>query len=240
MSPITAVRRAIRAVQAYRRPRRELAALLDEGFHGDRHLLRLVAWLAGHAHAFIETGANVGSTARYVARTFADLPVYSCESDARACAEAQKNVASLANAQIVHRESPAFLYELHERHVELCRHRNLYWLDAHGYGYRWPLVDEVGFLTSRLDSALILIDDFRVPGRPEFQYDTYADQVCCFETIAPALRRNRTYTLVYPDYSEHTSAHHPRVGVGLIVFGSDDLVMPDALCRHFRCETIAT
>ncbi len=240
LRPIAAARRAIRAIRSYRGLRRELTPLLDEGFHGDRHLLELVAWLAAHAHAFIETGANVGTTARYVARTFDHLKVYSCESDARACAAARRHLAPFANAQIVQRESPAFLYELHERNPELARQRNLYWLDAHGYGYRWPLVDEVAFLTSRLDRALVMIDDFRVPGRPEFRYDAYGGQVCCFETIAPALCRGRSYTLVYPDYSEHTSAHHPLVGVGLILCGSADLVLPDPLRARFRCETVAT
>ena len=216
---------------------RALDPILDVGFHGDRHLLRLVDWLAKQSQAFIETGANVGSTARYVASRFAPLPVYSCESDASAFAAARNHLAPHPHARVEHARSPDFLYRLHERHPELLDQQNLYWLDAHGYGFRWPLVDEVAFLTSRLERALVLIDDFRVSGRPEFQYDQYDGQVCAIETIRDALHPGRSYTLVVPTYSEHTSPHHPLVGVGLIQFGSD-LELPDTLRSHFAAETI--
>lgn len=233
-----AVRRAVRALRWRRRRERELSPVLETGFHGDRHLLRLVDWLAPQAQAFVETGANVGTTARYVARRFPRLAVHSCESDARACEAARRHLAPFPNARLSHAESPAFLIDLHARHPELGRGPNLYWLDAHGYGFRWPLVDEVAFLSSRLERALLLIDDFRVPGRPEFRFDAHDGQVCCFETIEPALCRGRRYRLVYPDYSEHTSPHHPLTGYGLILWGVEE-PLPGELTGLFRCEELA-
>ena len=215
------------------------APLFELGFHGDRHLIRLVDWLAQQAQAFIETGANVGSTSRFMAQRFADMPVYSCECDPGAFALARRHLAPHKNACIEQAASPAFLYAIHDRHPELCEQTNLYWLDAHGYGFRWPLVDEIAFLTSQLERALVLIDDFRVPGRPEFKYDVYDGQVCALETIRPALHAGRRYTLVVPDHSEHTSPHHPLVGVGLIYFGLD-LELPEPLRSHFASEVIET
>jgi len=61
---------------------------LPVGFHGDRHLLRLIDLLAARAHTFLETGSNVGSTLGYVARRFPALDCISCEPDPAAHAVA--------------------------------------------------------------------------------------------------------------------------------------------------------
>lgn len=206
---------------------------VDAGFHGDAYLLQLVAHLASLAQNFIETGCNVGSTAAYVARTFAPMPVLSCEADDDSFAIARERLAEFPHAHVMHQPSPEFLHRLFADRPALTAQTNLFWLDAHGYGFRWPLKDEVAFLTKTLNRGLILIDDFRVPGRPDFIFDQSEDQICAIETIQPDLDPRHTYQLIYPAYSQKTSEHHPLVGTGLIVWGLEDFRLPDALLPHF-------
>ena len=155
------------------------------GFHGDSYLIQLTDCLLRKVHSFIETGCSIGTTARYVACKFPQMPVYTCEPDRRAFRQARANLSALPNAKLVRQHSPQFLHVVHAEHPELLAQCNFYWLDAHGRGFSWPLVDEVAFITERLPLAYIFVDDFRVPGRPEFGFDEYDGQVCCFETIEP-------------------------------------------------------
>ncbi len=210
---------------------------VDAGFHGDAYLLQLAAHLASRSQAFIETGCNVGSTAAYVARTFAHLQLFSCEADDGSFAIASDRLAPYPQAKVFHEPSPQFLHRLFDEQPQLRRQTNLFWLDAHGYGFRWPLKDEIAFLTKTLDRGYILIDDFRVPDRPDFRFDQSEDQVCAIETIAPDLDPRHAYALVYPAYTQRTSAHHPLTGVGLIVFGDPDFALPPGLQEHFTVTT---
>jgi len=77
---------------------------LPVGFHGDRHLLRLIDLLAARAHTFLETGSNVGSTLGYVARRFPALDCISCEPDPAAHAVAAEH-ACVRPGVALHRET---------------------------------------------------------------------------------------------------------------------------------------
>lgn len=220
---------------------RQLSKHYEFGFHGDAYLLNLINQLLKASYAFIETGANVGTTAGYVGRTFPDIKVYSCEPDLTAFQAAVDYTKEIKNVRILNQPSPNFLYKLHRKHPELYQKTNLYWLDAHGYGFEWPLNDEVKFLTGALKSGFILIDDFRIPDRPEFKFCQYDGQVCEFEMIAPHLSDRHTYTFVYPNYSDRTSKHHPLVGVALILFGVENFRLPPDLAEKFTVtQTIPT
>lgn len=213
--------------------KRQMSQHMDVGFHGDRYLLDLVGCLFQHCQAFIETGANVGTTASYVGRTFPHVPSYSCEPDPTAFATASENTKDLSQVQIFNQLSPDFLYSLHQEHPELVPQTNLYWLDAHGYGFQWPLNDEVRYVTETLSSGCILIDDFRVPERPEFKFCQYDGQICEFEMIAPHLSHKHQYTVIYQNYTDRTSSHHPLVGVILIVFGIPNFQLPAEMVDKF-------
>ena len=58
-------------------------------------------------------------------------------------------------------------------------------LDAH-WGEDWPLRDELKILLSVRQPKLIMIHDFKVPGR-DFGYDSYGGQECSLEYIADLL-----------------------------------------------------
>lgn len=202
--------------------RDERGRLLDLGFHGDAYLIQLMDRILPNVHAFIETGTNQGSTARHVARRFADTPVHSCEADSQAAAQAARHVEGLANARIYAQPSPDFLYDLARAEPTLFTELNCYFLDAHGHGYIWPLADELRFISQR-EAGVILVDDCLVPGRPRFKHSAYAGQVCCLDYIGAALSPRHAYDLVLPDYDERTSPHHGLVGYAAIAFGTTTL-----------------
>lgn len=88
---------------------------------------------------------------------------------------------------------------------------------------------ELEFITARFESAYILIDDFKVPGRDYFGYDQYQEQICSYDYVKGSLNPGKTYQLYYPTYQDKTSKHHPLRGWGLLVFGHDDFRIPEQL-----------
>lgn len=196
---------------------------LPIGFHGDLYLLAIVDHLAASADFFVETGTNTGITLSYFARRFPDITCLSCEPDAdRALPLARERTSGLENVEIFAETSQALLRRFERDYRSLFSQRGLFWLDAHGPGFDWPLRDEVRFIFERFNRGSILIDDFLVPGyETVFQHDRYDGQDCSFEYIRSAIPPGAVYRLYYPNYSERTSTHHPLCGWGLIQFGED-------------------
>jgi FkbM family methyltransferase len=211
---------------------------LPLGFHGDRHLLQLVDHLVQGVDLFLETGSNTGSTLGYVARRFPQLDCLSCEPDPEAFRTAEAHALTRPGVRLLPLTSQAFLSELPQLQPDLPSRRPLAWLDAHGYGYEWPLREEIEVLTRLVPRGLLLIDDFEVPGATEFEWDSYAGQVCNFGYIANHIAPQVAYRLFYPAYREHTSPWHGLRGWGLIAFAPSlaeierlDLHYPE-LCRQ--------
>lgn len=218
---------------------------VNKGFHGDRYLLRLVDALARRVPTFLETGSNVGTTLGYVARRYPELECLSCEPDAEAQAVASRH-SCVRTGVVVHREtSQEFLKRLERDHADLFARPVLAWLDAHDYGYAWPLREEVAFLTRRFTSGFLLIDDFEVPHDARFGFDAYGDQRCSFEHVAGALSPAVDWRLYYPSYSKHTSPWHPLRGWGLIQFGPRGVELPrldlelSDVCLHADSNVVA-
>jgi hypothetical protein len=206
---------------------RQLSPFFDSGFHGDKYLIELVFAATRRAAQFIETGANVGSSLHYLATNFPAVACYSCEPDPEAFAFAQGKTSALPNVCLSQTASPDFLYGLLQQDPARADLPTVFWLDSHGYGFRWPLQQEVQFITREFKCAYVFIDDFKVPGQPQFLFDEYDGQVCAFESVAPQLRQGLRYNLYYPCYAEKTSQHHPLKGWGLIEFGcAESLEIP--------------
>lgn len=202
----------------------------EVGFHGDKYLLELVDIIIRDCNYFIETGTNVGSTLAYVGRNYAQIKCLSCEPDTEAYNYALKNTSKLENISIYNETSLEFILRIKQEHSHLFNKNVLFWLDSHGYGFKWPLKEEIAFITAKFVSAYILIDDFRVPGLDSFGYDEYEGQECSFDYIKDALNPKPSYNLYYPVYTERTSKHHPLRGWGLIGFGyTNQLMVPDSL-----------
>jgi len=211
------------------RPLRSPSPLFDVVFHGDKYLLSLVDHLAGQCKVFVETGSNVGSTLRYVARMYPGLRCLSCEPDGSAFEQAKANAGKYPNVTLFQGMSQDFIAYLKENQSSLFSERCFFWLDAHGYGFEWPLEEELDFITQNFHSGYILIDDFKVPGRDQFGYDVYQHQICSFDYVKDSLNPQKHYRLFYPAYTDRTSAHHPLRGWGLLVYGCEDFRIPEQL-----------
>jgi hypothetical protein len=65
----------------------------------------------------------------------------------------------------------------------------LFYLDAHWYDY-WPLNDEmmeIAKIASVRNNCIIIIDDFKVPGRADVPFDSYKDQPLDYTFVKNAL-----------------------------------------------------
>ena len=204
---------------------------LDIGFHGDQYLIEIVDFLAQYCEFFIETGTNVGSTLTYFAGKYPQISCISCEPDEKAFQLARQNTSKLNNVSIFNELSQNFLFRLEREYQHLFNKECLFWLDAHGYGFKWPLKEELNFITTKFGRGYVLIDDFKVPGLEDvFKYDIYQEQICSFDYVKDSLSTEKKYNVYYPNYTDKTSKHHPLVGWGLIEFGhSDELVIPENL-----------
>jgi len=187
------------------------------GFHGDLYLINLIDYLIEQGVSnFIETGTNVATTLAYVAKKYPDISCISCEPDIEAYQHAINNTKNQKNAIIYNELSQEFLTILTEKHQDIFNEINLIWLDAHGYGFEWPLKEEVEFFSRNMRNSLLLIDDFEVPHLQEFGYDSSNEQICSHDYICSVIQE--PYSLYYPNYTEKTSNHHPLRGWGLYVF----------------------
>ena len=190
----------------------------DVGFHGDQHLISFITTILDQCKYFVETGTNVGSSIAHAARISPETTCFSCEPDPEAFKHALDNTSAYNNVQIFNQPSLDFLKEL-TGNKDLLNEDTLFWLDAHGYGFEWPLRQETEFIMGHWKKAYIFVDDFLVPGLDCFGYDEYKGQICSYDYIKTHINREFEHHLYYPQYSERTSAHHPLRGWGLIEFG---------------------
>jgi len=209
----------------------------DMGFHGDKNLLEVVDVVAQQCHYFIETGTNVGSTLVYFARRYPDIQCLSCEPDPKAFRHASRNTSGLSNVAVYDETSQEFMRRLELEFSNIFQENVMFWLDAHGYGFKWPLREELAFITRNFRAAYIFIDDFKVPGLDCFGYDEFDRQICSFDHVKDVLNEKIGYTVHYPNYTERTSEHHPLRGWGLIEFGHQrKLVFSEAMKNKVRSE----
>ncbi|MFT5222997.1 MAG: hypothetical protein ACI867_001307 [Glaciecola sp.] len=190
-------------------------------FHDDQHLIAVTDELLATASHFIETGTYVGDTLHHVATRHGHLQCHSCEPSPKRFARAMEHLAGLENIQVRKVTSQKFIRALdRDPTVDKAAASPVFWFDAHGYGFTWPLRDEVRWATS-FANGHVLIDDFEVPGRPEFGFDEYKDQRCAWDFIRSSLQDRDDYRVTFPAYTEHTSRFHPLRGWILISFGTD-------------------
>lgn len=199
-----------------RRIANEPDQVFELGFHGDDYLLQVAEIALKASTSFVETGANVGSTLGYVARNYPDLQCFSCEPDPASREKARRHVECHQNVRLFDDKSPNFLTRIAES-FEVDESISTFWLDAHGGGYEWPLTDELRIIQRQWSGAYVLVDDCKIPGRPQFGYASVGNQECGVEMILEALADGTPVWV--PTYSDHTSDHHPLRGWCLTVTG---------------------
>lgn len=178
-----------------------------EPFHGDSVLQTIVDEIIERCgiSTFVETGTFVGDTTKYVASRHPDLRVYTCEINPRWYELARRLCQGLDNIEFFQGESPLFLKRLRNT---LLSKKTLFWLDAH-WGDFWPLFDETEVI-STLPAYVVFVDDFEVPDRPVFQYDTYHGTKNCL-AVHRWLLGDRCFV---PDYDPDAQCKNP-VGYGV-------------------------
>lgn len=210
---------------------REISEFINVGFHGDEYLIKVIDECCKDVTQFVETGTNVGSTLHYFALKYQNIQCFSCEPHLESYALAKSKINNLNNVIIKNIISPDFLHQcLSEK---MYAKNTVFWLDSHGYGFTWPLKEEIEFITDKFETGYIFIDDFKVPDQLQFAYDEYDNQVCDWDFIKDSLKQKRDYLILYPKYDKRTSKIHPLRGWVLIVFGANLEYISNHLGKKF-------
>jgi hypothetical protein len=136
--------------------------------------------------AIVETGTYRGTTTAYFAES--GLPVYTVEIDPRCFAYAALRFKKDKRVRVYEGNSPDFLTEL--ARLPACpRSRVFFYLDAHVQDssryHQAPLVEELQIIFSNWDEAVVMIDDFQVPGTAYSFDDWGPGRNLCLECLAP-------------------------------------------------------
>lgn len=79
----------------------------------------------------------------------------------------------------------------------LTHQRILFYLDAHWHD-DWPLLNELETIAqTHRDNCIIVIDDMKVPSRPDIPYDAYGNHECSYEYIKKSLKKVFTFYSIY-------------------------------------------
>lgn len=140
---------------------------MRSAFNGDaieQELVKLLVPVMGIDH-IIETGTFLGHTTTFLARSFPSLPIETVEIDEKFVARARRNLGACHNVTIHHADSAVLLSD---RAGSYAAGNPLFYLDAH-WDPELPLASELAAIMALARAALI-IDDFKVPGRPDYAF----------------------------------------------------------------------
>ncbi len=171
-----------------------------------------------NASSIIETGTFLGASTSLMAEMFPNKMICTVEISKKNYQRAVKNLGKYKNVKVFNDNSPYFLKKLFERN--LVGKMPLFFLDAHWLN-NWPLEDEIQIIGDKADSAVIFIDDFKVPNNLEFKFDFYEDKICSLELIIPKFNKKRKYNVLFPNYTHEQAMadgkyHPPLVGYTII------------------------
>lgn len=189
-------------------------------FNGQRKRLELFKAIINEIkpRAIIETGTYRGTTAVAFAQT--GLPVFTVESLARNYGFAKAQLKGYRNVTIIHRDSREGInYILSGPAKVQVKHSLFFYLDAH-WDSDLPLAEELDIIAAMCSRAVIMIDDFEVPGDLGYGYDDYGEpNVLNAAYIADCVQRHKLNVL-YPIASstEETGA---RRGCVVLCGGAD-------------------
>jgi len=140
----------------------------------------------------IETGTFKANTTVFFASTFDT--VHTVEVNPEFYAESKQTLQQFPNVQCHLGSSPIILRKILP---SLANERVLFYLDAHWYT-DWPLLDELREIRrTHKNNCIIVIDDFKVPGRNDIPYDTHMGNDYSFEYVQKHLHR------IFNEYTVH-------------------------------------
>ena len=175
-------------------------------FHCDAIYRQLMLALlsAFHFTTFVETGTSRGYSTELVALHQPQLPIQTIEVVPATYELAKRSLARYPNISQHFGNSGDWIRDMIREH----RFGNfpLFFLDAHWQRY-WPLRDELRHLAEDRLRTVIVIDDFEVPGHPEFGFDidggaeVQEGEKCNLDYVRPALGPPNSYHAIFPKYS---------------------------------------
>ena len=155
-------------------------------------------YLAGLAERFdvdtaFETGTSWGFTTIFLAHHFAR--VFTVEISKDTFPFSIRNLQPYSNVECHLGSSEKVL---HQVLPTLAGKPVLFYLDAH-WNEHWPLLEELKEISeTHKNNCIIVIDDIKVPGRPDIPYDAYGKDECSYEYIHKELSQVFTeYTCFY-------------------------------------------
>lgn len=132
----------------------------------------------------VETGTYQTETTKCLAFLFDH--VHTIELQESLCMQARQLLADDPNV-VVHLGNSSEILPQILPHFSASR--TLFYLDAHWYSY-WPLLDELQAISvTHKDNCIIVIDDIKVPDRPEIPYDIYKTDECSYEYVKDMLSK---------------------------------------------------
>jgi hypothetical protein len=199
-------------------------------FHGDIHNLSTVNYLVtrGWVDTFIELGSYYGGTTFYMSYIF-HMPVISCEPLDEHYDQCIKTIAGLHDVNLTKETSMTVL----QRHP-FANRKPLFYVDSHGNGFKWELLNELDEILSTYERGFIMIDDFKIPDRPDFCYDAYDGYECSIEYISPILLKHNKRTIWLSNHVANYG-HHTLRGYCVIQIGNDTSIQWPDLLRLKLC-----
>jgi hypothetical protein len=123
--------------------------------------------------AIVETGTYRGTTTEYLRENYR-RPIYTVEHNRRLFGYVKRRFASEKDVHVFNDDSRPFLNALASSHLNSARSVFIY-LDAH-WDDDLPLREEIEISFKAWPKAVILIDDFQVPGDDGYGFDAYSSE----------------------------------------------------------------
>ena len=105
---------------------------------------------------------------------------------------AKRRLLNRRNVELMYGFSQAVLTEVLDGDLRPMRDERLFfYLDAHGKSRPLPLAEEIDIIFDRCSSAVVMVDDFMVPGDEGYAYEDYGQgQELTPKYIAPGIARH--------------------------------------------------
>jgi predicted O-methyltransferase YrrM len=146
--------------------------------------------------AIVETGTYLGTTTDFLAET--GLPVFTVETNPRNYGFARAHLWRRQNVTLLCDDSRAALRTLFDGPLRDEKDCTLFfYLDAH-WNDDLPLLEELDIVFARCPAAVVMVDDFRVPGDTNYGYDDYGSGKALTEDYISAIVAKHGLVSHYP------------------------------------------
>jgi hypothetical protein len=153
--------------------------------------------------SFVETGTWRGDSTQMMAMRYPTLPIFTSEIVEKNYRMAGSVLKKYPNVSQDLGSSDQFI----ARMIAEKKVGNLpfFFLDAHWQTY-WPLRSELQHISQGGFKCVMVIDDFEVPGQPQFAFDVDGGgertegENCNLDYIRPSLAAANSYRVLFPKY----------------------------------------